>query len=74
VLFVAAPPQPRDAAFAHLDLERSDSRQLVVDQFGRTGVAGIYAAGDLVNGPPAVVQAMASAQRAGVGITRDLRY
>jgi thioredoxin reductase len=74
VLFVAAPPRPRDASFAHLELERAESGQLVVDQFGRTGVPGIYAAGDLVNGPPAVVQAMATAQRAGVGVTRDLRF
>jgi thioredoxin reductase len=74
VLFVAAPPRPRDAAFAHLELERAESGQLVVDTFGRTGVPGIYAAGDLVAGPPAVVQAMATAQRAGVGVTRDLTF
>jgi thioredoxin reductase len=71
VLFVAAPPSPRDAAFAHLGLER-DGDLLVVDAFGRTSVEGIYAAGDLVSAAPAVVQALASAQRAAVGVTRDL--
>ena len=71
VLFVAAPPAPRDAAFAHLELERTEPGQLVVDDFGRTGVDGVYAAGDLVVAAPAVVQALATAQRAAVGIVRD---
>lgn len=72
VLFVAAPPTPRDAAFAHLPLERNEAGTLVVDAFGRTAVAGIYAAGDLVAEAPAVVQALATGQRAAVGVTRDL--
>jgi thioredoxin reductase len=72
VLFVAAPMTPRDAAFSHLALERTDSGQLVTDTFGRTRVPGIHVAGDLVPGPTAVVQALATAQRAAVGITRDL--
>ena len=72
VLFVAAPPRPRDTAFAHLPLERDEAGALVVDMFGRTAVEGIYAAGDVVPGPQAVVQALATAQRAAVGITRDL--
>ena len=72
VLFVAAPPTPRDAAFAHLEIERTDPGQLATDPFGRTAVAGVYAAGDLVAAPPAVVQALATGQRAGVGVTRDL--
>ena len=71
VLFVAAPPAPRDAAFAHLELERTEMGQLVVDDFGRTAIAGVYAAGDLVAAAPAVVQALATAQRAAVGIVRD---
>jgi hypothetical protein len=32
----------------------------------------VYAAGDLVAEAPAVVQALATAQRAAVGVTRDL--
>jgi thioredoxin reductase len=72
VLFVAAPPTPRDAAFAHLALERTESSQLAVDPFGRTSVAGVYAAGDLVATAPAVAQAVATGQRAAVGVTRDL--
>ena len=72
VLFVAAPPAPRDAAFVHVGLARRESGQLEVDEFGRTGVAGIYAAGDLVATAPAVVQALATGQRAAVGIVRDL--
>jgi thioredoxin reductase len=69
-LFVAAPPNPRDAAFAHLQLDR-DGPLLTVDMLGRTSVEGVYAAGDLVTPGPAVVQALASGQRAAVGVTRD---
>jgi thioredoxin reductase len=72
VLFVAAPPTPRDAAFAHLALERTDAGQLATDAFGRTSLPRIYAAGDLVATAPAVVQALATGQRAAVGVTRDL--
>jgi thioredoxin reductase len=71
VLFIAAPPSPRDAAFAHL-LERTGPDLLAIDAFGRTSAAGVYAAGDLVTPAPAVVQALATGQRAAVGITRDL--
>ena len=72
VLFVAAPTTPRDAAFAHLPLERTGPGLLAIDPFGRTSLPGVYAAGDLVAAAPAVVQALATAQRAAVGITRDL--
>ena len=73
VLFVGAPPAPRDAAFAQLPLERTgDAGLLAIDAFGRTSLAGIYAAGDLVSEAPAVVQALATGQRAAVGVTRDL--
>jgi thioredoxin reductase len=63
---------PPDAAFAHLDLERTPAGLLVVDPFGRTAAPGIFAAGDLVAAAPAVVQALATGQRAAVGLTRDL--
>jgi thioredoxin reductase len=72
VLFVAAPPSPRDTSFAGLSLERADPDLVAVDAFGRTSAAGIYAAGDLVAAPPAVTQALATGQRAAVGVTRDL--
>jgi thioredoxin reductase len=72
VLFVAAPPKPRDAAFAHLGLERTGPGLLVADDFGHTSVPGISAAGDLVATAPSVAQAIATGQRAAVGVTRDL--
>jgi thioredoxin reductase len=72
VLFVAAPPAPRDASFAHLPLERAEAGRLAADPFGRTSLAGVYAAGDLVAEAPAVAQALATGQRAAVGITREL--
>jgi thioredoxin reductase len=72
VLFVAAPPTPRDAAFAHLLLERTGPGLLIVDEFGHTSMPGISAAGDLVATAPSVAQAIATGQRAAVGVTRDL--
>ena len=72
VLFVGAPTTPRDAAFAHLALERTDAGLLAVGPFGTTSLPGIYAAGDLVTPAPAVVQALATGQRAGVAVTKDL--
>jgi thioredoxin reductase len=71
VLFVAAPPKPRDAAFAQLPLERTGPDLVATDTFGRSSVAGVYAAGDLVSPAPAVAQALATGQRAAVGVTRD---
>ena len=71
-LFVAAPPTPRDSAFAHLPLDQTETGLPTTDEFGRTSLAGLYAAGDLVAAAPAVAQAIASGQRAAVGITRDL--
>lgn len=72
VLFVAAPVTPRDEAFAHLPIGRTGPGLLEIDSFGRTSVTGVYAAGDLVVPTPAVVQALATAQRAAIGVTRDL--
>jgi thioredoxin reductase len=72
VLFVAAPPEPRDAAFAHMPLERTDTGLLATDEFGRTSISGVYAAGDLVTTAPAVAQALSTGQRAAIGVTRDL--
>ncbi len=72
VLFIAAPPVPRDASFAQLSLDRSEPNLVTVDAFGRTSAAGVYAAGDLVAAAPAVTQALATGQRAAVGVTRDL--
>ena len=72
VLFVAAPATPRDTAFAHLSLERTDAGLLAIEPFGQTSAEGVYAAGDLVTPAPAVVAALATGQRAAVGVTKDL--
>ncbi len=71
VLFVAAPPRLRDAAFAHLGLERNGPL-LKVGDFGMTSVPGVFAAGDLAVPAPSVAQAIASGQRAAVGVVREL--
>jgi thioredoxin reductase len=72
VLFVAAPPKPRDVSFAHLPLERAEADLIAADTFGRTSAPCLYAAGDLVATAPSVAQALATGQRAAVGVTRDL--
>src|SRR5918993_162339 len=41
VLFIAAPPAPRDEAFAHLPLDRTDQELVAIDSFGRTSVEGV---------------------------------
>jgi thioredoxin reductase (NADPH) len=71
VLFIGAPPTPRDAAFAGLGIDRTEQGLVAIDGFGRTSVEGVYAAGDLVAEAPAVAQALATGQRAAVGIVRD---
>jgi thioredoxin reductase len=59
-------------AFAYLPLERTGPGQPAVDAFGRTSLPGAYAAGDLAATAPAVIQALATGQRAAIEITRDL--
>jgi thioredoxin reductase len=57
------------APFAEqLGLERSEMDAIVVDAFGRTSVAGVYAAGDLAQGPglPMPVASVLAAAAAGM--------
>jgi len=43
------------------------------DEFLRTSIPGVYAAGDAVSGPRSVVDAMASGKRAARSVLRDIR-
>ncbi|MFP4477575.1 MAG: FAD-dependent oxidoreductase [Desulfatibacillaceae bacterium] len=54
------------------DVDVNEKGFLVADDEGRTGVAGVYAAGDATCGPSTVVRAMASGRRAAAAIQRDL--
>ena len=50
----------------------TDHGYLAADTDGRTGLAGVYAAGDAISGASSVVEAMASGRRAAGSIFRDL--
>lgn len=52
--------------------EVTDSGLMTVDDACRTGIPGVYAAGDGVTGPSSVVQAMASGKQAARAIHMDL--
>jgi heterodisulfide reductase subunit A-like polyferredoxin len=54
------------------DLVIHSKGAVVTDPHGRTGIPGIYAAGDLVTGPSTVVEAMASGRRAARSMMEDL--
>lgn len=78
-LFVAAGEVRQRAPFAEqLGLRMLASGAVEVDEFGRTSVAGVSAAGDLAHRPTlpgpmaSVVSAMAAGQMAAAGIVQDL--
>ncbi|MBN2628117.1 MAG: FAD-dependent oxidoreductase, partial [Spirochaetales bacterium] len=53
----------------HSDLERTPSRFLAADPVtGQTGIPGVFAGGDVSDGPSSVVRAIASGERAAAGI------
>ncbi|HEU4664572.1 MAG TPA: FAD-dependent oxidoreductase, partial [Dokdonella sp.] len=64
--------RPRTDLGVALGCRLDEDGYLDIDVNGRTSVEGVYAAGDLVSMAPAVVQALATGQRAAVGVTRDL--
>ena len=53
-------------------LEVDERGLLEVDEDGMTSVAGVFAAGDVVNGPLTVVHAVAGAKQAVAGIKEYL--
>lgn len=50
----------------------SERGAIVIDEYQRTSVKGLYAGGDAVTGPSTVVHAMASGNHAAAAITADL--
>ena len=78
-IFVAAGTMRQRAPFAaQLGLQLADSGAILIDEFGRTSLPGVSAAGDLAHraslpGPlAAVVQASAAGMAAGAGIVQEL--
>jgi dihydropyrimidine dehydrogenase (NAD+) subunit PreT len=64
--------RPRDAFLSLLGgLERDDDC-IVVDEYGRTTVRGVYAAGDAVNGGTTVVEAVRLAKRVAAAVHEEL--
>lgn len=73
-----APTYRQSAPFAEqLGVALLDSGCVQIDDFGRTSVPGVYAAGDLAHRPafpmpmPSVVGAIAAGQMAGVAVSAD---
>jgi thioredoxin reductase len=71
-IFVRTNPV-QHAPFAHnLGCEMLEGGFVKVDEFGRTSVPGVYAAGDLASRFRQVVMAVSQGATAGVGVNMDL--
>jgi thioredoxin reductase len=72
-LLVPAPHRYRDASLLDgLGLDTTPAGHLVTDAFGRTSVAGIWAAGDLTGPVGSVARAIAEGSGCAAAVTRDL--
>ncbi|MEV7382368.1 FAD-dependent oxidoreductase [Streptomyces lydicus] len=71
-LFVPARPVPHDALLTALGCERDASGLVPVDPAGRTGVPGVWAAGNVVDPTAQVVVAAAAGDRAARAVNLDL--
>lgn len=71
-LLIEAPLQPRSTLFDDLGLDRTVHGSVVVDAWGRTSVAHVWAAGDAAVMPPSITAAIHSGARAGAGLVQDL--
>jgi thioredoxin reductase len=71
-LFLRPGQHPRSMLAYRLRCERTPKGLIRVDEFGATSVAGVYAAGDLVNQLQHATFAAASGAAAAIGLTRSL--
>lgn len=71
-LLLQAAPEPRSALLDDLGLERNEAGNVLVDTMGKTSAPRVWAAGDLVPGPPSVAAAIATGSRAAAGVTHAL--
>ena len=71
-LLVAAPLQQRSALAADLGVELGPPGTVVVDEFARTSVEGVFAAGDVAGTTPMVASAMGAGAAAGAFIHQHL--
>ncbi|MFS0699262.1 NAD(P)/FAD-dependent oxidoreductase [Cellulomonas sp. 179-A 4D5 NHS] len=71
-LVVAPRLVPRDGLLASLGLEAGPDGVVAVDADGRTGVAGVWAAGNVVDPTAQVVGAAAGGSAAGIALNADL--
>jgi len=72
VVFLSAPLRQRSKLPAALGCRLGAEGEILVDAFGRTDVAGCYAAGDAVNHRHQVIQAAAGGAAAAMTINEDL--
>jgi thioredoxin reductase len=71
-LLVHAPLRPRSRLAEDLGVGFTEAGTVAVDEWGATGVPGVYAAGDVAAPIQQVALAVAAGSRAGVAIARDL--
>ncbi len=71
-VMVKADLHDRDPIAESLGLERTEAGFVAIDDFGKTSVPGVFAAGDLAVAPQQVVLAMASGHLAATVVVRDL--
>jgi thioredoxin reductase len=71
-LFLSAPLRQRYPLVDMLGCRVNDAGEIAVDARGRTGVFGVYAAGDAVTHAHQVVLAAASGVQAAMGVNEDL--
>jgi thioredoxin reductase len=71
-LLVAAPLSQRSGLAAELGLELSPAGTVVVDEYARTSVPGVFAAGDVAGTTPMVAAALGAGAAAGAFVHQSL--
>ena len=66
-MILSAIGEKPDVAFLNNKVELTDWGTIKTDKNGATSMKGVFAAGDCVNGPASIVEAMASGKRAAIG-------
>jgi formate dehydrogenase beta subunit len=66
-MILSAIGEKPDVSFLNNKVELTDWGTIKVDKNGATSMKGVFAAGDCVNGPASIVEAMASGKRAAIG-------
>jgi thioredoxin reductase len=69
--FVSSRLEQASRLFEPLGLKVNDFGGIVTDEYGRTNMTGVYAAGDNSTGPPQLIIAAALGSKAAIGVIMD---